>query len=184
MSYIGQQPADRVLTSADISDAAITAAKLASSSVTQPKVDSGVAGTGPTFSAYQNSAQTTASYTPTKILFQVEEWDTNNNFASSTFTPTVAGYYQVNSQVCFTTAAATRYAYIGIAKNGTMLRVGSDNKLDSNDYSNVVVSAVIYCNGTTDYIEIYAGHNHSSSVATISFSNQYTWFNACLMRAA
>ena len=75
MAYIGQKPAERVLTSADISDAAITAAKLASSSVTQPKINGGVAGTGPAFSAYQSSAQTLSNATFTKISFQTEEFE-------------------------------------------------------------------------------------------------------------
>jgi hypothetical protein len=58
-----------------------------------------VSGNMPAFSAYPNSQQTLSATTYTKILFQTEEFDTNNNYASSTFTPTVAGYYQVSTAI-------------------------------------------------------------------------------------
>ena len=55
---------------------------------------------GPTFSAYLSSGQTISNATHTKIQYNTEEWDTNNNYDNATnyrFTPTVAGYYQINA---------------------------------------------------------------------------------------
>ena len=52
---------------------------------------------GPAFSAYANAATSLTNGAFTKISFQVEDYDTNNNFASSRFTPTVAGYYQISA---------------------------------------------------------------------------------------
>ena len=154
MSYIGQKPAERILTSADISDAAITADKLASSSITQPKVNSGVAGTGPAFSAYQNATTSIAASTATKISFQVEEFDTNNNFASSTFTPTVAGYYQVNATANYLSGTSTgTNAFLSIFKNGSEYKRGVVNAAAVQP--SLTVSGLVYCNGTTDYVEIY-----------------------------
>ena len=66
----------------------------------------------PAFSAYANVATSLASGSPTKVLFQVEEFDTNANFASSRFTPTVAGYYQINAQVGFDGSVSTAVLYI------------------------------------------------------------------------
>lgn len=60
-------------------------------------------GYGPAFSAYRggpNQALTTGTYT--KVQLNIEEFDTNNNFDSSTnyrFTPTVAGYYQFQGRL-------------------------------------------------------------------------------------
>ena len=64
--------------------------------VQQAALAANVAGNGPAFSAYQSTLQSFSSNTVTKVLFQTEEYDTNSNFASSRFTPTVAGYYQLS----------------------------------------------------------------------------------------
>ena len=78
---------------------------LPAASIPQAALAAGVAGNGPAFSAYQSTQQTgISSATFTKVNFQTEEFDTNSNFASSTFTPTIAGYYQINSVIwafCF-----------------------------------------------------------------------------------
>jgi hypothetical protein len=135
-----------------------------------------VSGNMPAFSAYQSSAQTLSSNTVTKILFQTEEFDTNSNFASSTFTPTVAGYYQVSASIRVGTTAAT--VRMLIAKNGTNYKIGTDVNTTVN---NGLVSTLIYCNGTTDTVEAYAlvgvGQALSANLAD-------TWFNGCLVRAA
>src|SRR5210317_1629772 len=75
-----------------------------SGTVTQGMIESGVAGSGPAFSAYQSSAQTIAGYTFVKMNLQTEEFDTDSCFDTSLsrFTPTVAGYYQVNGECRFT----------------------------------------------------------------------------------
>ena len=63
----------------------ITAGGLPDAIITQPELATGVAGTGPAFSAYADATtQTLVTATYTKILFQTEEFDTNNNFANST----------------------------------------------------------------------------------------------------
>ena len=49
--------------------------------ITQAMLGSGVyAGYGPSFAAYQSSAQTLSGATWTKVQLQTEEWDTNNCF--------------------------------------------------------------------------------------------------------
>ena len=53
--------------------------------VNQAALATGVAGTGPAFSAYANAGQILSSGVPTKVLYGVEEFDTNNNFSSSRF---------------------------------------------------------------------------------------------------
>ena len=66
----------------------------------------------PCFSAYQSITQTLSNATLTKIQLQTEEFDTNSNFDSTTnyrFTPTVAGYYQVNGVVNIQGTAGNNY---------------------------------------------------------------------------
>jgi hypothetical protein len=62
----------------------------------------GVPINGPAFNAYYAGAsQAIATGTFTKALFDTEFFDTNSCFASSRFTPTVAGYYQINGTLSF-----------------------------------------------------------------------------------
>jgi len=132
-----------------------------------------VSGNMPAFSAYQSSSQTLTAATLTKILFQTEEFDTNNNFASSTFTPTVAGYYQVTGSIrCGSTQIRT-YIY----KNGSQYKLGSDISVAFN----AMAGTLVYCNGSTDYVEFYALVTGGGSVSAASAE---TWFNGCLVRAA
>lgn len=161
-----------------IIDSTVTAAKLASSSVTQAKLGSNVAGNGPTFAAWQSVQQTIASSaTPTKITFTTVEFDTNSNFASSRFTPTVAGYYQVSAGVNINTAT---WVNVILFKNGT------NYKNLTNSYPTTLNggfgSALVYCNGTTDYIEIYC----SVGASSVSLYNNIagTYFQASMVRAA
>jgi hypothetical protein len=135
-----------------------------------------VAGNGPTFSAYQSSAQALSASTMTKILFQTEEFDTNNNFASSTFTPTVAGYYQLNARFRVSTSLAN--SGLSIYKNGSNIKNGV--YVDTTSVG-MQVNSLIYFNGSTDYAEIYGYF----SVAQNTTSGQTeTWFNGYLARSA
>ena len=62
------------------------------SKILRPSLDTGVPNVG--FAAKKNSdVQTLSSATLTKVTFDTELFDTNNNFASSRFTPTIAGQY-------------------------------------------------------------------------------------------
>jgi len=133
-------------------------------------------GTGPAFSAYQSSSQTLSGSTDTKITFTTEEFDTNNNFASSTFTPTVAGYYQVNSSIRVNTT--TTSIRMMIYKNGSKYKIGTDIATTCN---NGFVSTLVYCNGTTDYIEAYANIGVGQA---LSASSSDTWFNGAMIRSA
>jgi hypothetical protein len=138
------------------------------------------AGTGPAFSAYQSSATSLSSGAFTKVLFGTEEFDTNNNFTSSTFTPTVAGYYQVNGSVNIDTI--TGLTITTIYKNGSRYKDGVWLNVVSNQAKSLV-SSVVYCNGTTDYLELYA-FNGGSTANTVNIAVQGSYFNAVLVRAA
>ena len=135
----------------------------------------------PAFSATKVSAtQSITSNTWTKVTFDTEEFDTANCFTSSTFTPTVAGYYQVNGVVdIFPSVAGSRSA-IRIYKNGSNYKSGNDIQIATQVEIGVVVSAVCYCNGTTDYLELYALMTATSPV----IQNYATRFDAVLVRGA
>jgi hypothetical protein len=148
---------------------------LPAASIPQAALAAGVAGTGPAFSAYQNSAQTLSAATNTKITFDTEEFDTNSNFASSRFTPTVAGYYQINSGVSFGPSAGQ----VSIYKNGSEYKRGTQYTASGVGFT---VFSVVYFNGSSDYVEIYA--NSTTGGPTNAGLTVYTYFNGAMVRSA
>lgn len=137
----------------------------------------------PAFSAYQSSAQTISTATATKLQFQTERFDTNNNFDSSTnyrFTPTVAGYYQVNANAG--TGGGLAYGYVSIYKNGSEYSRGVQGSGGAGIIS-YTVSDLVYLNGSTDYLEIYF-YQASGGNATLAAVGYLNNFSGCLLRGA
>ena len=145
----------------------------------------GVSIGGPAFSAYK-SGSTFVSITSgvfTKITLDTEVFDTNSNFASSTFTPTVAGYYQINAQVYIQGISVTRSLAV-IYKNGSAYQNGNEYQTNANlTASRISVSSIVYCNGTTDYVELYMYAN-GSSLSYLPGNGLDVWLNGALVRAA
>jgi hypothetical protein len=151
-------------------------------------IDGKQAVNGPAFSAYANSStQTITNGSQQKVLFQTEEFDTNSNFASSTFTPTVAGYYQLNAEVRLDGASGTGEMMIVIWKNGAEYKRGTNQQgtqIAANFWA-MQVSSVVYANGTGDYFEIYVQQGSGGSVTVTAVNVPYiTWFNGCMIRGA
>jgi hypothetical protein len=140
----------------------------------------GVPVNGPAFSAYQSSAQSLTANTITKLQFQAEEFDTASAFDSSTnyrFQPTVAGYYQISG--CYLAGSNRTYNLIYIYKTGANFKTNNTgNGLTGVGAS---ISALIYLNGSTDYIELYALTGLTQNTTN---SAQDTYFQAALIRAA
>jgi hypothetical protein len=159
-------------------------------SVSQSMLASGVVGKGPIFFARQTVSQSISSAVNTKITFTTEEFDTDNcyNTSTSRFIPNVAGYYHIAAHVRFSNAGIAQYE-IAIFKNGSTWAGNNINQQGTNDQGSVI-SSIVYCNGTTDYIEIWANINGSSTVTTVSdninggVGTTAIWFTGYLVRAA
>lgn len=143
---------------------------------------------GPAFSAYAAAIlQNIPNGAQTKVLFQTEEFDTNNNYANSRFTPTVEGYYQLNAEVRIDGASGTGEMMIILYKNGAEYKRGtnqSGTQIASSFWA-MQVSSVAYANGSTDYFEIYVqqGSGGTLSVTAVN-APAITWFNGCMLRGA
>jgi len=144
-----------------------------------------VATNAPAFSAKLGTNQSFSSSTFTKIQYNTEDFDTNSNYDNATnyrFTPTVAGYYQVNASV--------RFNYTGSAGDNIQIHIYKNNshwdcqaRLNSTgNYGNISISSLVYCNGSTDYIEIYGYSTHGSSLFDVSANNP-SRFSAHLVKA-
>jgi hypothetical protein len=90
--------ANGAVVSADIASGAVALATQVSGTLPVANGGTGLTAGGPTFSVYKSSTQTISHNVDTKITFDTEDFDTNNICSNSTFTPSVAGYYQVNAQ--------------------------------------------------------------------------------------
>lgn len=149
----------------------------------------GIASTGPTFYAYPNAVQSVSNATPTKVVLQAERYDTNNNFDSSTnyrFTPTVAGYYYITGTIAVASLVNNTGALVILYRNGSSWAL-STTLSSSVITPTATVSSLMYMNGSTDYVELYAYQNSGSSVnlniATFANSDS-TYFCGALVRAA
>jgi len=143
------------------------------------------AGTGPAFRVGKNNAtQAIPTATFTKVTFDTETFDTNNNFASSTFTPTIAGYYQLNASALFNAISSGTLVIISIYKNGTAYTRGTGGYLNNtNGDIALTASTLAYANGTTDYFDVYVYQN-SGGNRDIYNADYLTGFSGCLVRSA
>jgi hypothetical protein len=143
-----------------------------------------VSGNMPTFSYYSNAGVTVSSGGFTKVTFTVSEWDTTGGmYASSRFTPTVAGYYQIDACVACSSTVGGQ-SITSIYKNGSEFKRG--NQVTSNitgTQTNTLASALIYFNGSTDYIEIYV-YQSSGVNQTTGTGQAQTYFQGAMVRTA
>lgn len=144
-----------------------------------------VSGNQPAFSANTVTAQSIGTNTFTKVQYNVELFDTNSNYDPTTnyrFTPTVAGYYQINANVGFA-GSALGFSMIAIYKNGSIYVYGSGIMNNTTIGGLCTASSLIFCNGSTDYIEAYAWQSTGGSLALQTSTGNNT-FSGSLVRAA
>jgi hypothetical protein len=106
----------------------------------------------PAFSAYAGSIQSVTTLVYTKLQMNTEEFDTNSNFDSTTnyrFTPTVAGYYFIT--ISGNPNSTVTDILVAIYKNGAAFKYGTQ----ASTTVGVLTTALIYLNGSTDYVEAY-----------------------------
>jgi len=145
-----------------------------------------VSGNMPAFSVYLSGVYTlSTTSTWTKLPLNTKYFDTASCYDTTNyrFTPNVAGYYQVN---LYTTSAAVGAGtpVIGtcVYKNGSIVgNLLQYSQAYSGGYGGLSVSVVMYLNGTTDYIEMYA----YTTLSAYFYSNgPGTGFSASLVRSA
>jgi hypothetical protein len=136
----------------------------------------------PAFEAINNTNQSMSNNTYTKVTFGTENLDTDSCFASSRFTPTVAGKYFIYSTITVQTGASVGHAgHIQIRKNGSAIFLSQ-----TNDYPNTTMnifsisaSAIVTLNGSSDYVEIYGlGENSSGTPSILGNANGESIFGA------
>ena len=140
---------------------------------------------GPSFKAVMSAVTAISNAGATKLVLNTEEWDTNSNYDSATnyrFTPTVAGYYLITGSMFMSTATTARVG-VAIYKNGSEHAWQFTAGVSSAGGANPQVSTIVYANGSSDYFELYAAQDYTSSV-NASNNSVLTWFSGALVRAA
>ena len=141
----------------------------------------------PAFSAYMGGVQTISTATFTKLAFNTKVFDTNTNYDAVTnyrFTPTVAGYYQVNGGCRINQPAGGSEVILSLYKNGAELIRGADNYITATGgFVSPSFTYIVSMNGSTDYIELWI--YQSSGVSQSTSNNVYgSWFQASMVRSA
>jgi len=140
-----------------------------------------VSGNMPAFYVTIGTNQSLSSGTVTKLQFNTETFDTNSNFDSTTnyrFTPTVAGYYQINLSQEFSNTTGTQA--VQIQRNGSRIASGGSPNTATNGTFMSACSVLCLLNGSTDYVEAYG----YLSVGGTAFNGSSSQFSGCLVRAS
>jgi hypothetical protein len=140
---------------------------------------------GPAFRAYIDGSQTITSGSQQKVTFGTETFDTNSNFSSSRFTPTVEGYYQLNATVRISGSSGLGEVMLTIWKNGSEYARGTNEQgtEQGNNFYSMQVSDLAYANGTGDYFEIYIQQTTGGNRDTTAGQN-ISYFSGCMIRGA
>jgi hypothetical protein len=113
----------------------------------------------PAFAAH-NGGKTVASGAWVAMTPNVENFDTNSNYNTTTyiFTPTKVGYYWLYARTTFTTAGDDTGAKVAIFKNGAIYSgTNSYTGIKGPGSSTLAIACgtIAYANGTTDYFQGY-----------------------------
>lgn len=116
--------------------------------------------------AYRNAAQNIDPGT-SKILIDTISRDTESviDIANSRIIPNLPGDYVVIGNVRASAVPAGHRVNAQIWKNGELVTYGTIDIQGAEGLSSSSASDLIYMNGTTDYLELYAYNNYSSALA-------------------
>ena len=126
----------------------------------------------PVFRGYLSATQSISSNVNTKVNIDTKTgdglFDTNGYFdtVNKRYVPQIAGYYQFNGTIRVSGTSITRIVSF-LYKNGIPYEYGQAiNPSSTSSSQHVLVSSLIYMNGTTDYVEL----NGTATATSPSFS--------------
>jgi hypothetical protein len=137
----------------------------------------------PIFVARNNVSQSVTTSIVTKVTLGTEIYDTNSNFASSRFTPTVAGYYMIDATLRGEATNLTQVISLLYFNGAEYRRGGTINTPAVTGAQTVKISEIIYFNGTTDYVELYGSVTGTTPSFDFISSSICTVFSGHFIRA-
>jgi len=128
------------------------------------------------FSAYRSADQDIANSTYSKIQFNTEEFDTNNDYDNVTnyrFTPTIAGkYFLSTSFIVYSNLVDQKDISIYIYKNGVIYKKRK-HILNSASSQSLNISCLVDADGSSDYFEIFIIHTIGSTIKIYGETTNY-----------
>ncbi len=124
------------------------------------------------------ASQAVPAATHTLITWPTEVFDTNNNFASNRFTPTVAGKYLVSLNILC--VGTNNYCMPMIYKNGVSIANGESQNSGSTQDPSVSITVIVDMNGSTDYLEAY-GYTTGTTFYGGDSNGPATFFSGALL---
>jgi len=141
----------------------------------------------PAFRGYLSADQSISSSTETKVNIDTVTgegfFDTNGWFDTTNYryTPQIPGYYFVMGNIR-TGGTNQSVQYASIFKNGAQYEVGEIQR--EINIVNVVVSSLVYMNGTTDYVELHGYITATSPFFDYATNSATCFFSGFLVRGA
>ena len=129
----------------------------------------------PAFHATSNVGQSVAQDTTVKVQYNTEVFDTDSCYDTSNyrFTPNVAGKYFIYAIFRYETSDDFQSNQMWIYKNGSeFIQVLRPQQ----HYTALDGQAIVECNGSSDYIEIYARQESGSGSYTMSNNSKRIYF--------
>ena len=136
-------------------------------------------GIQPAFSAEKTGTnQTVNPSTETKVTYEAERFDTNNDFdlANNRFTPTVPGKYYLTTAMIWLSTDDEAALQVIFFRNGLVFKEHFI-RASGTASQGLTYSALIDANGSTDFFEVFVQHNAATS-KQISGNPAHTWFMA------
>ena len=133
--------------------------------------------TASAFEVYMNVHQAFSAATWTKVAFNATVFDTTSEFNTSNnrFQPSVAGYYQINTTLYI---SGIPRGIVRLYKNGVSFKYGPDVDTGNGQIRNIAASWLVYLNGTTDYLELFAWRSTAGNV--LGANTQYSLLSGFL----
>ena len=112
-----------------------------------------------------------------------ETVDTDNFYNTSTykFTPTVAGYYFINSSLQFSNSTGSYRFEAKLYKNTSVAARGNFWNDGSNGENHATVSTILAANGSSDYFQVQ-GFQDSGGNITVTSGSDKSFFEAFYIR--
>jgi len=115
------------------------------------------------------------------VSFGTEEFDTNSDFASNVFTPSVAGKYLLSATIQVSDLATGTPLIIYLYKNGALHKIFTNHDVGLSNLSTVSVSAVVAANGSTDNFDIRVRGTELVANITVDGDIDKTYFSGSLV---
>ena len=116
----------------------------------------------PTFRCTRSAAQTINAGTTAQLTGWTETIDTNGDFATPTFTPTVAGVYRITIKLIWENSDDQQKFEAQLWKNGALYERAAVPASGTGEQS-VALTSVVAMNGSTDALTFYAKNNGASA---------------------